>query len=59
MFGEQREWPVKCRYSSEPDHPGLDVGVLALRCVGIQQLSYFRIAILNHEASRCPTMAGI
>lgn len=26
MFAEEREWPVLCRYSSEPGDPGLDVG---------------------------------
>ncbi|KAJ4569708.1 hypothetical protein HRR90_007006 [Exophiala dermatitidis] len=25
MFAEEREWPVLCRYSSEPGDPGLDV----------------------------------
>ena len=25
MFAEEREWPVICRYSSEPPDPGLDV----------------------------------
>jgi hypothetical protein len=25
MFAEEREWPVICRYSSEPGDPGLDV----------------------------------
>ena len=25
MFAEEKEWPVLCRYSSEPGDPGLDV----------------------------------
>jgi hypothetical protein len=25
MFAEERDWPVLCRYSSEPGDPGLDV----------------------------------
>jgi hypothetical protein len=25
MFAEEKEWPVVCRYSSEPRDPGLDV----------------------------------
>ena len=25
LFAEEREWPVICRYSSEPGDPGLDV----------------------------------
>ena len=27
MFAEEREWPVLCRYSSEPGDPGLDVSL--------------------------------
>lgn len=25
LFAEEREWPVLCRYSTEPGDPGLDV----------------------------------
>jgi hypothetical protein len=27
MFAEERDWPVLCRYSSEPGDPGLDVSL--------------------------------
>jgi hypothetical protein len=35
MFAEEREWPVLCRYSSEPGDPGLDVSISS-SCIWLQ-----------------------
>ncbi|KAF7508301.1 hypothetical protein GJ744_009446 [Endocarpon pusillum] len=32
MFADEREWPVLCRYSSEPGDPGSDVEFSSSAC---------------------------
>ena len=57
MFAEEREWPVICRYSSEPGDPGLDVRVNAIVQEAVLTSyvgSHSPASRLCHESLRCP-----